>query len=136
MKREIRVLTYGTFDLFHVGHVRILKRAKELGDKLIVGLSTDEFNSIKGKQAIFSYGERKEILESCKYVDEVIPEKDWDQKIDDIKTHRIDLLVMGSDWEGSEKFEYLKDYVNVLYLPRTEEVSTTDLKSILHTQKD
>lgn len=92
-----RILTYGTFDLLHIGHVRIIKRAKSLGDKLIVGLSSDEFNSLKGKKAVYSYQERKEILESLEDVDLVIKEDSWEQKIDDIKKFNIDILVMGDD---------------------------------------
>lgn len=102
-----RILTYGTFDLLHLGHVMIIKRAKSLGDKLIVGLSSDEFNSLKGKKAVYSYQERKEILESLEDVDLVIKEDSWEQKIDDIKKFNIDILVMGDDWDG--KFDYLKN---------------------------
>lgn len=121
-----RILTYGTFDLLHIGHVRITKRAKSLGDKLIVGLSSDEFNSLKGKKAVYSYQERKEILESLEDVDLVIKEDSWEQKIDDIKKFNIDILVMGDDWDG--KFDYLKKYCKVLYLKRTENISTTEVR--------
>ncbi|WP_315627946.1 glycerol-3-phosphate cytidylyltransferase [Vibrio vulnificus] len=120
------VLTYGTFDLFHVGHVRLLKRLSEMGDRLIVGVSTDEFNNIKGKKSVFSYAERKEILSSCKYVDEVIPENSWDQKISDIKKYHVNIFSIGDDWEG--KFDFLKDYCEVCYLKRTEDISSTDIK--------
>lgn len=123
-----KILTYGTFDLFHQGHVRILKRAKERGDYLIVGLSTDEFNRIKGKKSYHSFEARKEILEAIKYVDEVIPENDWDQKISDVLKYNIDEVVMGNDWKGNEKFEVLKEYCNVVYLPRTEGISTSKIK--------
>ncbi|MBW7986561.1 glycerol-3-phosphate cytidylyltransferase [Lactobacillus helveticus] len=125
-----KVITYGTFDLLHYGHVRLLKRAKELGDYLIVGLSTDEFNELKKhKEAYNTYPERKYILEAIRYVDKVIPEKDWDQKIDDIKKYDVDTFVMGSDWEG--KFDFLKPYCKVVYLPRTPGISTTKIKEDL-----
>lgn len=126
-----RVITYGTFDLLHYGHINILRRAKEKGDYLIVALSTDEFNSkAKGKVTYFSYEQRKLLLESLRYVDLVIPENDWEQKIDDIKLYRVDTFVMGDDWKG--KFDYLKDYCEVVYLPRTPEISTTQIKTDLH----
>lgn len=124
-----KVITYGTFDLIHHGHINILKRAKQNGDYLIVGLSSDEFNEIKGKAAYHSYEERKLILEAIKYVDEVIPEHNWGQKIQDIKDNDVDLFVMGSDWEG--KFDELMDYCEVLYLPRTEGISTSKIKADL-----
>ncbi|ANU10226.1 glycerol-3-phosphate cytidylyltransferase [Planococcus antarcticus DSM 14505] len=125
-----KVITYGTFDLIHHGHINILKRAKENGDYLIVGLSSDEFNAIKGKSAYHSYEERKLILEAIKYVDEVIPEHNWGQKVTDIKSYNVDLFIMGSDWEN--KFDELKDYCEVLYLPRTEGISTTKIKTDLY----
>lgn len=124
-----RVLTYGTFDLLHVGHVRLLKRAKSFGDELVVAASTDEFNTIKGKSAINSYEDRKEILEAIVFVDTVIPEYDWDQKISDVIKHDIDVFVIGDDWEG--QFDFLKDYCEVVYLPRTEDISTTQIKEIV-----
>lgn len=124
-----KVITYGTFDLLHIGHINILKRAKSLGDYLIVGLSTDDFNTIKHKSAYHNYQDRKIILESIRYVDEVIPEKSWDQKINDIKKYDVQTFVMGSDWNG--KFDYLKDYCDVIYLPRTEGISTTKTKKDL-----
>lgn len=123
-----KVLTYGTFDLLHYGHIRLLKRAKDLGDYLVVALSTDEFNNLKGKQAYYSYELRKEILEAIKYVDEVIPERNWEQKISDVKDNDIDIVVMGSDWANSDRFDYLKDYCEVVYLERTEGISTTQIK--------
>lgn len=130
------VLTYGTFDVLHYGHIRLLKRAKELGDYLIVGLSTDEFNAIKGKKSYYTYEQRKEILESLKYVDMVIPENDWNQKINDIKKYNVYCVTMGSDWEGDPKFEQLKEYCNVIYLDRTQGVSSTETKIYLgHTNK-
>lgn len=121
-----RVITYGTYDLLHWGHIRLLKRAKELGDYLIVALSTDEFNAIKGKKAYHNYEERKMMLEAIRYVDLVIPENNWDQKINDIKEYHADIFVMGDDWEG--KFDELKEYCEVVYLPRTEGISTTKIK--------
>ena len=124
-----KVITYGTFDLFHIGHLNLLKRAKKLGDYLIVGLSTDKFNIKKGKRSIYPYEMRKEILSAIKYVDDVIPEKNWKQKEKDIKQYNIDLLVMGDDWKG--KFDYLKRFCDVIYLKRTKEVSTTRMKKSL-----
>ncbi len=130
MKKDKKtVITYGTFDLFHVGHVRILKRLRALGDRLIVGISSDEFNAIKGKKSFFSYEERKEILLACKYVDEVFPEHTWEQKADDVKKYQADIFGMGHDWEG--KFDELKEFCEVVYLPRTQEISTTDIKKSL-----
>lgn len=124
------VLTYGTFDLLHYGHINILRRAKELGDILIVGLSTDEFNQIKGKNCYYGYEVRKMMLEAIKYVDFVIEEKDWNQKVSDIISNHVDVFVMGDDWEG--KFDYLKQYCEVIYLPRTKEISTTLIKKNLN----
>ncbi|WP_422123881.1 glycerol-3-phosphate cytidylyltransferase [Planococcus sp. X10-3] len=124
-----KVITYGTFDLLHHGHINILKKAKELGDYLIVGLSSDEFNAIKGKAAYHSYEERKLILEAIKYVDEVIPEHNWGQKEGDIQKHQVDIFVMGSDWEG--KFDELSAYCQVIYLPRTDGISTSKIKTDL-----
>lgn len=124
-----RVITYGTFDLLHWGHINLLKRAKDLGDYLIVAVSTDEFNSLKNKKAYHSYEHRKMILEAIRYVDEVIPEEDWEQKVQDVIEHEIDIFVMGDDWKG--KFDYLKQYCNVVYLPRTVDISTTKIKKDL-----
>lgn len=126
-----KILTYGTFDLLHIGHINILKRAKELGDYLVVAVSTDEFNAIKNKKSYYSYEDRKKIVESIRYVDLVIPEEKWEQKIEDIKKYDIDVIVMGGDWAGSDKFEYLKKYIEVVYLPRTEGISTTQIKDDL-----
>jgi glycerol-3-phosphate cytidylyltransferase len=123
------VITYGTFDLFHVGHIRLLKRLRDLGDELIVGISSDEFNSLKGKSSFYSYGERAEILESCMYVSKVFPEHNWEQKRDDIKKYNASVFAMGDDWEG--KFDELSDLCDVVYLPRTEEISTTEIKRAL-----
>lgn len=122
-----KVITYGTFDLFHLGHLNILKRAKALGDYLIVGISTDGFNHIKGKSCTYPYEHRRAILEAITYTDKVIPENCWEQKIDDIMNHQIDIFVMGDDWQG--KFDFLKDYCRVVYLSRTEEISTTGIKN-------
>jgi len=123
------VITYGTFDLFHVGHIRLLKRLRLLGDKLIVGISSDEFNRLKGKTSYFNYEERAEIVGSCKYVDFVFPEHNWGQKEGDIKKYDADIFAMGDDWKG--KFDDLRDCTEVIYLPRTENISTTDIKSKL-----
>ena len=130
-----RILTYGTFDLLHYGHINILKRAKALGDYLIVALSTDSFNELKGKRAYHNYETRKLMLEAVRYVDLVIPEENWEQKINDVKKYEVDVVVMGSDWAGSSKFDYLKDYCEVVYLPRTEGISTTKIKKDLKLQE-
>ena len=123
-----KVITYGTFDLLHYGHINLLKRAKELGDYLIVALSTDEFNlNSKQKECYYSYEIRKALLESIRYVDLVIPEENWEQKKQDIKEYHIDALVMGDDWKG--KFDFLSDMCEVVYLPRTPEISTTKIKN-------
>lgn len=121
-----KVLTYGTFDLLHEGHIRLLKRAKALGDYLIVGVSTDTFNASKNKKAILAYKERKEVVEAIRYVDKVIPERSWDQKINDVQKYQIDTFVMGDDWKG--KFDFLKPYCEVVYLPRTKRISSTSIK--------
>lgn len=124
-----KVITYGTFDLFHYGHLKILERAKALGDYLIVAVSSDEFNAIKGKKCYYSYAERAEIVKAIKYVDEVIPEHHWEQKIDDVKNNNIDVFVMGNDW--SNKFDFLKEFCEVVYLDRTDGISTTKIKNDL-----
>ncbi len=124
-----RVLTYGTFDLMHYGHIRLLKRAKEQGDYLVVAVSTDEFNAIKGKKSYHDFETRKLMLEAIRYVDLVIPENDWNQKPEDVKEYKIDKFVMGDDWEG--KFDDLKELCEVVYLPRTEGISTTKIKNDL-----
>ena len=130
-----RILTYGTFDLLHYGHINLLKRAKALGDYLIVAVSTDDFNQIKGKKAYHNYETRKMMLEAVRYVDLVIPEENWEQKINDVKRYEVDTVVMGSDWAGSDRFDYLKDYCEVVYLPRTEGISTTQIKTDLELQE-
>lgn len=131
-----RVLTYGTYDLLHYGHIRLLKRARALGDYLVVAISTDEFNRGKGKKAYHNYERRKEMLEAIRYVDLVIPEENWEQKVDDIKKYDIDIVVMGSDWVGSDRFEYLRDYCELVYLDRTEGISTTRIKEELNLQPE
>ncbi|MDB6213769.1 glycerol-3-phosphate cytidylyltransferase [Gemella haemolysans] len=127
-----KVITYGTFDLLHYGHINLLRRAKSLGDYLIVGLSTDEFNNKdKNKECYFDYENRKSLLDAVRYVDLVIPEKNWEQKISDIRKYNVDVFVIGDDWEG--KFDYLKDFgVEVVYLPRTKEISTSKIKDDLN----
>lgn len=124
-----KVITYGTYDLLHVGHINLLRRAKALGDYLIVVVSSDEFNAIKGKKAYYSFEDRKKILEAVRYVDEVLPEYTWEQKIDDVVNNNVDIFVMGDDWAG--KFDFLKEYCEVVYLPRTEGISTSKIKEDL-----
>ena len=129
-----RVITYGTFDLLHYGHINLLKRAKALGDYLVVALSTDEFNwNEKQKKCYFSYEKRKTLLEAIRYVDLVIPEENWAQKQTDVKEYHIDTFVMGDDWAG--KFDFLKSQCEVVYLPRTPEISTTQIKHDLGAKK-
>lgn len=120
------VLTYGTFDLFHHGHVRLLQRLSALGTELIVGCSTDDFNAQKGKQGVMPYEQRRLILESCRYVDRVIAEEHWDQKHTDIVNYNVSVFAMGDDWAG--EFDHLSDLAQVVYLPRTAEISTSDLR--------
>ena len=126
------VITYGTFDIFHIGHLRILQRARALGDRLVVGCSTDEFNTRKGKTSVFTYGARRDILESCRFVDQVFPEEDWAQKRSDIVKYGADIFVMGDDWAG--KFDDLSDIVEVAYLPRTKDISTTEIREMIKTE--
>ena len=126
-----RVITYGTFDLLHYGHINLLRRAKSMGDYLIVALSTDTFNwNSKHKISYYSYEERKTMLEAIRYVDLVIPEENWEQKRTDVDNYNVDILVMGDDWEG--KFDFLKEKCEVVYLPRTPEISSSKVKSDLH----
>jgi len=124
-----RIVTYGTFDIFHSGHVNLLQRAKALGDELYVGLSSDAFNKKKHKQSLLDFENRKRVLESICYVDFVFPEESWEQKRDDILKYKIDIFVMGDDWAG--EFDFLKCYCDVIYFPRTPDISTTMLKCIL-----
>lgn len=126
-----KVITYGTFDILHYGHINLLKRAKALGDFLIVAISTDEFNALKGKKSYYPYEVRKAMLEAIKYVDLVIPETCWEQKVEDVHKYNVNIFTMGSDWEG--KFDFLKDEgVEVIYLPRTDGISSTKIKEDNH----
>lgn len=128
------VITYGTFDLFHVGHVRLLQRLSDMGDKLVVGCSTDSFNKMKGKRTVYPYEQRKLLLESCRYVDSVFPEDNWEQKREDIHRESASLFVMGDDWAG--KFDSLSDIVEVFYIPRTPDISTTEIKTYLSVRNE
>lgn len=125
-----KIITYGTFDCFHYGHLELLRRAKSYGDYLIVAVSTDNFNLIKNKKSFFSYRKRKRMVESIRYVDLVIPENSWEQKEEDIRKYNIDTFVMGDDWKG--KFDALKNLTDVVYLKRTERISSTDIKAIIN----
>ncbi len=124
-----KVITYGTFDMLHYGHINLLRRARALGDYLIVALSSDSFNAIKNKQSFFHYEHRRQMLEAIRYVNLIIPENDWEQKREDIIKHNVNIFVMGNDWEG--KFDFLKDICEVVYLERTPEISTTRIKNHL-----
>lgn len=123
------VITYGTFDLFHIGHLKLLQRLRSLGDRLIVAVSTDEFNAGKGKTTVIPYEQRSEIVANIKCVDLVIPESSWEQKITDVQKYNVDIFAMGNDWEG--KFDFLKEYCEVVYLERTTGISSTQLKQTL-----
>ncbi len=129
MKKYKRVITYGTFDMFHIGHLKLLQRLSELADELIVAVSTDEFNKVKNKTVLIPYSQRAEIVSNIKCVNKVIAEEDWNQKVSDIKEHDISLFVMGDDWKG--KFDFLQEFCEVQYLPRTKDISTTQLKKSL-----
>jgi glycerol-3-phosphate cytidylyltransferase len=124
-----KVITYGTFDLLHIGHVRLLERLRSLGDHLIVGVSTDEFNALKGKRSVFGYEDRAEIVRSIRHVDEVIPEHNWEQKRTDIVKHGASIFAIGADWRG--RFDDLHDVCEVVYLDRTEGISTTSIRETL-----
>ncbi len=128
-----KVITYGTYDLLHYGHINLLRRAREQGDYLIVALSTDDFNKLKGKKSYFTFEERKHLLESVRYVDLVIPEENWEQKENDIDEFKVDVFVIGDDWEG--KFDFLEDKCEVVYLPRTQEISTSKIKEDLNIKR-
>jgi glycerol-3-phosphate cytidylyltransferase len=128
-----RVLTYGTFDLLHWGHIRLLRRARGLGDYLVVALSTEDFNAGKGKRTYHDFETRKAMLEAVRYVDLVIPENDWDQKVQDVTRYEIDTVVMGGDWEGDPRFELLRPHCELVYLDRTEGISTSKIKNDLGT---
>lgn len=130
MRKDKIVLTYGTFDMFHIGHLKLLQRLKAFGDRLIVAVSTDEFNELKGKKTLIPFEQRALIVENIKCVDMVIAENSWEQKVEDIKKYDVDIFAMGNDWNG--KFDFLKDYCKVVYLPRTENISTTQLKKELN----
>lgn len=123
------VITYGTFDILHVGHINLLRRARALGDRLLVGLSSDEFNRGKHKSSVLDFTNRKAVLESIRFVDEVFPETDWEQKVGDVQRFNVDIFVMGHDWEG--KFDFLSEYCDVQYLDRTPDISTTSIKASL-----
>lgn len=121
------IITYGTYDVLHKGHISLLRRAKEMGDVLIVGLSSDSFNTMKHKSALLNYQNRKIVLEAIRYVDRVVPETSWEQKIQDIKDYNVDIFVIGDDWEGH--FDFLKPYCDVVYLPRTKGTSSTQIRA-------
>ncbi|MFA5582175.1 MAG: adenylyltransferase/cytidyltransferase family protein [Paracoccaceae bacterium] len=129
-----KIITYGTFDLFHIGHVRLLERLKTLGDHLTVCVSTDEFNALKGKTAVMPYAQRAEVVAACRFVDRVLPEEHWDQKREDILREKIDVFAMGDDWVG--KFDDLADICEVVYLPRTKDISSTALKAVISAAQD
>lgn len=124
------VITYGTFDVLHAGHINLLRRARDLGDRLIVALSTDAFNAGKHKSALLSYDNRKSVIESIRYVDMVIPETSWEQKVTDVQLHGVDIFVIGDDWQGH--FDFLKEFCEVVYLPRTMGISSTEIRQDMH----
>lgn len=123
------VITYGTFDMFHIGHLNLLRRLSEMGDRVIVAVSTDEFNELKGKNTLIPFKQRAAIVKAIEYVDLVIPEKSWEQKLSDTQAYDVDVFAIGEDWKG--KFDFLQDHCEVVYLPRTKKISTTHLKRSL-----
>lgn len=123
------VITYGTFDMFHIGHLKLLRRLSEMGDRLIVAVSTDEFNELKGKKTLIPYDQRAAIVGAIDCVDLVIPEENWEQKASDVKKYNVDIFAIGNDWKG--EFDFLSDICEVVYLPRTKNISTTELKRSL-----
>lgn len=127
------ILTYGTFDLFHIGHLRILERARSLGDRLVVGVSTDTFNAKKGKKSVIPFEHRRDIVGALRCVDLVIPEEDWEQKVDDIRRHEVRVFAMGDDWQG--RFDFLSKFCEVCYLSRTPEISTTLIRTDLEPER-
>ncbi|MCX5773225.1 MAG: adenylyltransferase/cytidyltransferase family protein [Fusobacteria bacterium] len=130
MEKKLKtVITYGTFDMFHIGHLRMLQRLAEMGNKLIVAVSSDEFNALKGKKCLISYEQRAEIIGNLKMVDLVIPETHWEQKVEDVQKYDVDIFAIGDDWEG--KFDFLKEFCEVKYMERTKDISTTQLKKSL-----
>ena len=131
MQSSKKIITYGTFDLFHIGHLRLLQKVKKLAHHVTVAISTDEFNAIKGKKTLIPYDQRKEIVENIKCVDKVIPETCWEQKVDDIKKYEINIFAIGNDWQG--KFDFLEDYCEVIYLSRTDDISSTEIKKQMDT---
>ncbi len=137
-KKSQVIITYGTFDMFHIGHLKLLQRLKAMSEKLVVAVSTDEFNNLKGKSTLIPYAQRSEIVQNISCVDIVIPEENWEQKIDDIQKYNIDHFAIGEDWKG--EFDFLNEHCNVVYLPRTSDISTTQLKksltNFLSTPKD
>ena len=128
MKKKT-IITYGTFDMFHIGHLKLLQRLDEMGDEVIVAVSTDEFNALKGKKTLIPFEQRAEIVKSIRYVDKVIPEHSWEQKVNDILEHDVDIFAIGDDWQG--KFDFLKEHCEVVYLERTHDISTSQLKKSL-----
>jgi glycerol-3-phosphate cytidylyltransferase len=133
MQTTRTILTYGTFDLFHIGHLRILERARALGDRLVVGVSTDTFNATKGKKSVIPFEHRRDIVAALRCVDLVIPEENWEQKVNDILRHEVRVFAMGDDWQG--KFDFLAPYCEVHYLSRTPEISTTLIKTDLEPER-